>query len=137
MEGARDARGAELLGTLGGLSDTAVSPVDPRAVVADWARDEETLILLGELDEVPVGLAVGSVRRQGTALGQIRCCFVEPGGREVGLGGALVAVLLAWFRDQGCTDVDSLALPGDRLTKQLLESAGFKARLLVLHRRLD
>lgn len=136
MAGARDARGAGLLATLGTPGDGAAVPGDPASMVAAWARDEETLVLLAELDDAPMGLGAGSVTRQGTALGQVRCCYVDPGARGIGLGGALVAALLNWFGDQGCTDVDALALPGDRLSKQLLESAGFKARLLVLHRPL-
>jgi hypothetical protein len=39
--------------------------------------------------------------------------------------------------EKGCRDVDALALPGDRLTKQRLEAAGFTARLLVLNRLLN
>jgi hypothetical protein len=42
-----------------------------------------------------------------------------------------------WCGTWGCTDVDALALPGDRSTKQRLEAAGFTARLLTLSRRLD
>ena len=41
-----------------------------------------------------------------------------------------------WCTARGCTDVDALALPGDRSTKQRLEAAGFTARLLTLSRRL-
>jgi hypothetical protein len=69
-------------------------------------------------------------------LGRIECCYVEVGAREVGVGEALVNELLAWFSAEGCTDVDALALPGDRRTKQLYETSGFKARLLTLHRPL-
>ena len=38
---------------------------------------------------------------------------------------------------RGCSDIDALALPGDRSSKQRLEAAGFVARLLTLNRRLD
>jgi hypothetical protein len=48
----------------------------------------------------------------------------------------MVGSLVDWFAAHGCTDVDAVALPGDRSSKQLLESSGFKARLLVLHRSL-
>ncbi len=43
---------------------------------------------------------------------------------------------VAWCTAMDCTDVDALALPGDRPTKQRLEAAGFTARLLTLSRRL-
>jgi hypothetical protein len=44
---------------------------------------------------------------------------------------------VAWCTAEGCCDIDALALPGDRSTKQRLEAAGFTARLLILNRRLD
>ena len=55
----------------------------------------------------------------------------------MGVGTALMDAAVAWCREQGCADVDALALPGDRTTKQRLEAAGFTARLLTLSRRLD
>ena len=71
------------------------------------------------------------------AAGVLDLCFVESGAREVGLGHLLVEHALAWFREQGCTGVDGSAHPGDRAAKNFFESAGFKARLLVMHRPLD
>ena len=73
----------------------------------------------------------------GRVSGLIECCYVEPDARGVGVGSSLMEAAVAWGRDQGCTDVDALALPGDRQTKQRLEAAGFTARLLTLSRRLD
>ena len=35
---------------------------------------------------------------------------------------------------QGCFGVDSLALPGDRHTKNFFESFGLVARAIVVHR---
>ena len=43
---------------------------------------------------------------------------------------------VAWCATRGCSEVDALALPGDRATKQRLEATGFTARLLTLNRRL-
>jgi hypothetical protein len=43
---------------------------------------------------------------------------------------------VAWCVERQCLDIDALALPGDRSTKQRLEAAGFTARLLTLNRRL-
>lgn len=103
--------------------------------VAEWwdAGPDRTL-LVGEFEGATVGLAAGRLGERG--LGKVDCCYVRPEARQVGVGAALVEALTAWFRDAGCTGVDALALPGDRDTKQLFESAGFTARLLVLHRRL-
>jgi hypothetical protein len=45
--------------------------------------------------------------------------------------------MVTWCQGRGCVDIDALALPGDRSSKQRLEAAGFVARLLTLSRRLD
>ena len=44
--------------------------------------------------------------------------------------------VLAWARERGCIGIDSLALPGNRDTKNFFETFGFTARLLVVHRKL-
>jgi len=131
----------------GGREETELP--DPATVVARWsagpvptaddrwssrsAHAAGSKLFVGTIDGVVVGLAAGTVRR---GHGRIECCYVEPGARAIGLGGDMTAALLEWFADEGCTDVDALSLPGDRTTKQLLETAGFKTRLLVLHRPL-
>lgn len=128
---AKASRGGELLGALHA----------GQATVDAWAAEGPSRILLiGVFAGATVGLATGHLPGEALAdgrhLGRVDCCYVEPGAREVGVGTALVEGLLSWFVAQGCTDIDALALPGDRATKQLYETAGFKARLLVLHRPL-
>jgi len=128
---AKLSRGGDLLGDL--------SPDRPSA--AGWLADGRSQVLLvGTFAGATVGIAAGrlagGVVASGRRLGRVDWCYVEPGAREVGVGAALVEELLGWFAEQGCTDVDAHALPGDRATKQLYETAGFKARLLTLHRRL-
>ena len=44
--------------------------------------------------------------------------------------------ILVWCRSQGCIGVDSLALPGNRETKNFFESFGLVARAIVVHRSL-
>lgn len=101
-----------------------------------WISGDPTRVLLvGLIDDQVVGVGLARAPAGGTA-GRIECCYVEPEARQVGVGGALVVGLLEWLTGRGCRDVDAAALPGDRSTKQLLEAAGFKARLLTLHRRL-
>jgi hypothetical protein len=55
----------------------------------------------------------------------------------VGVGSALFQAAVNWCQAQECVEVDAVALPGDRFTKQRLEGAGFTTRLLTLSRRLD
>lgn len=103
------------------------------ATVSRWAGAPGRALLAGLLDEEVCGVA--AARAVGVT-GHIECCYVDPPGRGNGLGAALLGALTSWCATQGCTEIDGAALPGDRLTKQLYESGGFKARLLVMHRPL-
>lgn len=123
----RGRRGAGLL----------LAGADATRLVERWHAAPKSTLLVGTYDEAVVGLAAGTIGRVGERLvGRVECCYVEPEARTVGIGAALIEGLLTWFTERGCSDVDALALPGDRSTKQLLEGAGFKARLLILHRPL-
>jgi GNAT superfamily N-acetyltransferase len=135
-EGAR-LRGADLFESLGTGGNGAAGATD-EDLVADWSGGgPDRVLLVGLFEGAVVGLGAGRVVTNGAdRCGQVACCYVEPGARQVGVGAALVAGLLEWFSSRGCTGVDALALPGDRATKQLYETAGLKARLLVLHRPL-
>ena len=125
-------RGAALL--LAATPDLA----QPETLFEQWLTDGHVRVFVGTYDEVVVGLGAGRVVQLGDyPVGRIECLFVEPDARSVGVGEAIVDGLVHWFASKGCTDVDAVALPGDRSSKQLLESAGFRARLLVLHRPLD
>lgn len=107
----------------------------PRADVTRWwDAGPDRILLVGEFEEAIVGFAAGRVGERG--VGTVDCCYVRPEARRVGVGGALMAGLMEWFADAGCSEVDAAALPGDREAKQLYESAGFTARLLILHRPL-
>lgn len=99
----------------------------------------DALVLLGALDEVVVGLAVSVAEedRGGHRRGRLGGCFVEEGARGVGVGRLLLDRSLAWMAEHGCTGVDGLALPGDRTAKSFYEAAGFKARVLTMHRPLE
>lgn len=99
--------------------------------------DRRRTILLGTVDAVVVGMALGRIDEVGeTRLGIIDACYVESGARGVGVGGGLLEALVAWLEAQGCRGVDINALPGDRATKNLLEASGFKARVITMHRTL-
>jgi hypothetical protein len=49
------------------------------------------------------------------------------------VGEALLDAAMAFGREHACRGIDSYALPGARETKNFFETAGMKARLLVVH----
>ena len=73
----------------------------------------------------------------GRLLGHLDVCYVEPDARGVGLGRLLLDGVVGWLNGRGCVGVDGLALPGDREAKNFYEAAGFKARLLTMHRQSE
>ena len=111
-------------------------PVD-ESLAAALAADDH-VVLAGTLDDVVLGYAVGRVEvvRSGDRLGVIEDLYVEEPARGVGLGEVLMDELLRWFTAAAVVGVDAMALPGDRQTKNFFETAGFSARLLVMHHRM-
>lgn len=121
----------------GGTALTGDHTVD--GLLARWTAPVAALYV-GVFEHATVGLAAATTFRRGGRVGRsarIECCYVEPGARGVGVGGALMHALVEWCTGRGAGDIDALALPGDRSTKQRLEAAGFTARLLTLNRSLD
>jgi len=116
-----------------------VGDATPVTLLERWmGPGQASHLAVGEYDGVTVGLVAVTTAEpaQGRRSGLIECCYVEAGARGVGVGSALLEDAVAWCAGRDCTDVDALALPGDRPTKQRLEGAGFTARLLTLSRRL-
>ncbi len=72
----------------------------------------------------------------GRTLCAVDACYVGAGARGRGLGRHLLDEMVGWARQHGCIGIDGVALPGDRHAKSFFESAGFKARLLTMHREL-
>ena len=90
---------------------------------------------VGTYDGAPVGLAeICAVSLNGVRVAVFEVLYVEPEARGVGVGEALVDQATAWAVEQGCDGSDVVVLPGSRATKSFLEGAGFKARLIVMHR---
>ena len=115
-----------------------VGTATPEDLLAGWAGGNTPAgVFVGEYEGAVVGvLAVAAHERGGQRRGRIDCCYVDEDARGVGVGTALMEAAVAWCEASGCAEVDALALPGDRATKQRLEAAGFAARLLTLSRRL-
>ncbi len=126
-----DRRGGGLVRT---SDEGGVLPETTTDSVSRYVADPRRTALVGTLDDWVAGAALCRVDdADGERRGVLDVCFVERGAREVGLGQLLLERSIEWFRGQHCTGVDGSALPGDRGAKQFYESAGFKARLLVMH----
>jgi len=72
----------------------------------------------------------------GRHLGVVDAIYVDPACRAVGVGEAMMAAALDWFRARACVGVDAVALPGARATKNFFEESGFTSRLLLMHHPL-
>jgi GNAT superfamily N-acetyltransferase len=106
--------------------------------LADAITAEDHEVAVGQLNGTIVGYGVVyvDVLPDGGKLGVVDDIYVDPAAREVGIGELLMEHLVDWCRDRGCFGVDSLALPGDRSTKNFFESFGLVARAIVVHRPL-
>jgi GNAT superfamily N-acetyltransferase len=137
VEAATAEKAAQKGGELWHRRERRAGPIAEALAKALAADDYE--LAVGTYDGVVVGY--GLVRADhlldGGVLGVIDDLYVDPGARSLGLGEAIMDHLIAWCRAEGCFGVDSIALPGDRSTKNFFESFGLVARAIVVHRRLD
>ena len=135
---ARDAR-ADARTKRGGvlLVDEGLRQEPLETTLLTGAADE--LVVLGTIDDVPVGYALVQVRilPSGDRLGVVEELYVDPEGRDVSVGEAMMDDLVAFCRAAGCVGIDALALPGDRSTKNFFETFGLVARAIVVHRSLS
>lgn len=95
-------------------------------------------VVVGTVDGTVLGFATAHLEwlRNDVLLGVVEEIFVHGDARGVGVGAAMMAVLMDWFRAHECDGVDALALPGMRASKNFFEQAGFSARLIVMHHRM-
>lgn len=100
---------------------------------------DDRLAVVGTYDDVVFGVALVTIERlaDDRRIGVLTNFLVEPEAREVGIGEAMMNHVIDELRARGCIGVDSVALPGDRATKNFFESFGLKARLLTVHRAID
>jgi GNAT superfamily N-acetyltransferase len=152
---ARPARTADL-DVLADLARQAIEELTPNRGGAVWRRQlarpvppddslaadlaaSDAQVVVGSIDDVVVGYGVvrAETLADGGRLGVISDLFTLAGAREVAVGELVMDELIDWCRAQGCFGVDSIALPGDRHTKNFFESFGLVARAIVVHRALD
>ena len=131
---------AELRETKGGelWFRTAARPEPVEESLRQSLDAPEQLLLVGTVDGVPLGY--GAVRverlRDGGLLAVMEDIYVDPAARGVAVGEVLMDAALEWARGRGCIGIDSVALPGNRDTKNFFERFGLVARAIVVHRPL-
>jgi ribosomal protein S18 acetylase RimI-like enzyme len=127
-------RGGSLLVADGLVAEVGTEPGHLDRVLDD-ARSR---VVVGTLDQAVIGFAMCHVVDDDQARrGVLDACYVEPEARGVGVGRLLLEALVSWLEARGCEGVDGVALPGDRGAKNFYESAGFKARMITMYRRMD
>ena len=152
--GARAATDADLA-VVSALCELGVAELRPRrggAVWSQWegrrepygdsigatAADPMSLLLVGTIDETVVAYAAvtDTALHDRSRVGNLTDLYVMADARGVGVGEALIQEVTGWCRGRGCVGLDSIALPGDRDTKNFFESFGLVARALRVHKAL-
>ncbi len=114
--------------------EAGAAPIGPQVDKA--LADEQALVVVGTYDDVVFGY--GLVRYEelldGSKLARLTDFVVDAEIRKSGIGEAMMNFCIEAAEGEGCIGIDSVALPGDRDTKNFFESFGLKARMLVVHR---
>ena len=112
---------------------------DSRAEIVRAVEDPAATLLLGDIDGTAVGYGLMTLRTvvDGSLHATVEEIFVLPEARSVGVGEAIIETLLADASERGAAAIQSMALPGDRATKNFFESQGMVARSILVHRWLD
>lgn len=136
-------------------AEARAATLDVRGGAALWSRDRparvtdpmlsaalagatESVVLVGTLDSMIVGyLLAHSVDTDGSGqVAEIVELWVTPPARGIGVGEAVMRALIDWARSRDCAELDAIALPGDRDTKNFFESHRLVARSISVSRRL-
>ena len=133
----RDTLVDERGGTLHLLREAFTEPLEPP--LTSILHDDQWLVLVGTFDNAPVGLAAARIETMPdtSQLATVEAIYVDAPAREMGVGEQLLDCVVQWATQRGATGVDVRVLPGMRASKNFLEGAGFAARLLVMHHKLE
>jgi ribosomal protein S18 acetylase RimI-like enzyme len=112
---------------------------DPQSGIERRLEDSAGTVVVGCIDDTPVGFGTMTVRNaaDGRPHAVVDALYVDPGARSVGVGEAMMGLLMASAAAAGAVGIEATALPGDRATKNFFETHGLVARALTVHRRLD
>ena len=104
--------------------------------------DDDSALVIGTIDAIPFGFIwmrkeTLLPQAEGAEVGSVRLVFVQLEARGVGVGEAMITMILDDFRSRGIRLFDSHVSPGHRLAKNFFESNGFSARRIVMHHSED
>ncbi|CAN5402551.1 hypothetical protein BH10ACT1_BH10ACT1_27200 [soil metagenome] len=134
---------AELLpnrgGSLWSRREARAEPLDEAITAAVSGLEEAVHAVVGTIDEVVVGYGVMHIEalHDGRPLAVVTDLYVDPDGRGIGIGEAMMDLLIAEARTAGAVGIDAIALPGDRHTKNFFETFGLTARAILVHKSLE
>lgn len=113
-------------------------PLDDGLAAAVAGRAPGTFAVVGTVDDTVVGYGVlhDEELHDGTTLSVVTDLYVDPEARAIGVGEAMMDLLVDHARSVGAIGIDALALPGDRHTKNFFETFGLTARAILVHRSL-
>jgi ribosomal protein S18 acetylase RimI-like enzyme len=116
--------------------EARAEPLD--VALAAALADAAHVVAVGTIDDVIVGYAVARLEhvRDDHPLAVIDDLYVEPEARGVGVGEALMDLLIDWANGQAAAGIDAFTLPGNRETKNFFEAHGLTARAILVHRDL-
>ena len=132
----RDEVRSERGGTLFLRREAGPEPIGPAITTA---IAEGAIVVVGCYDDVVFGYGLALVEEllDGTKLARLTDFVVDAEARKSGIGEAMMNLIIGEATAAGCIGIDSVALPGDRHTKNFFESFGLKARMLTVHRSFD
>jgi len=125
-------------GQIWSLREAHTEPLEPVIEAAASGVDPTVALVVGTVDEVVVGYGMARMEtlHDGRLLAVVTDLYVDPLARAIGVGEAMMDLLVERASSLGAVGIDALALPGDRHTKNFFETFGLTARAIVVHRSL-
>lgn len=125
-------------GQIWSLREAHAEPIEPVLATYLGHHDDRRIAVVGTIDETVMGYGLMTIEplHDGALVAMVSDLYVDPGARRVGVGEAMMDLLVAEATKVGAIGIDALALPGDRDTKNFFETFGLVARALLVHRAL-
>lgn len=112
-------------------------PYEPSLV--DWLERPDAAVIVGTIDDCIVAFSAVSTfyLRDGGRIAEAAEIFVLEEARGVGVGEAMLDLMMDWSREHDCTHLEGSVLPGNRHGKNFFERAHMVTRVLRVSTRLD